>query len=185
MSRKQLFPLPCPRGQPFTRPREKDSSAGAAVCFLPSAVRERASEQGQEAPVLGKEALGSGWAEPARTAAATLHLTRGYGTRVTDTGILLLGQELNTPQTCRFLVLTADPQNPNFRAGAQESICWTGVSCTEGQRGDQRPRGRSSDLWGRDCNGRQGVSINRSLPLASSNSFPLITLTGMGSPFYS
>lgn len=68
---------------------------------------------GKEGPRVGQKA--------GQTAAATLHLNRGYETQVADTGILFLGQELNAPQTCRFLALTADPQNPNFWAGAQES----------------------------------------------------------------
>lgn len=63
VSVRQLFSLPCPRGHPFTLPREKAAQPGrGCVLFAKSAQRKR------------KTCRHSGWAKRMWIATATLNL---------------------------------------------------------------------------------------------------------------
>ena len=73
------------------------------------------------------------------------------------------------PQTCRFLVPSADPLNLNFWGQAQESalqtINQTTVSCKSGKEATELQK-EADDLQGHDYNSHHGVLLNESLPKA-------------------
>lgn len=98
---------------------------------------------------------------------------------IVNTGIAYFKQELNVPQTCRFLVPAADPLYLNFWGQAQESalrtICQANVSCESGKEAAELQK-EADDLQGRDCNSHHGALLNESLPKALPKSFPLIVL---------